>query len=85
MESILTDADKEVVRQMTYAGSYSREKADRYVNTVEAIVARYCAKAEQRGAERALREAANTPWEPWHAAGHQWLIDRADLIARNQL
>lgn len=38
MSGLLTDEEREAVRNMAYAGSYSQEKAARYVRTVEAII-----------------------------------------------
>lgn len=35
-----------------------------------------------KGARQALLDAADAPWEPSHAAGHQWLRDRAEAVAR---
>jgi len=48
----LTEEEREEVRQMSYAGGFSQEKAARYVKTVERIIA---ARVEQ--AEAALRES----------------------------
>ena len=38
------------------------------------------AERDARAKAEALREAADAPWEPSHAAGHQWLRDRADRL-----
>ena len=72
----LTDAEREEVRRMAYAGSYSREKADRYVATVESILAARLAEAEQaaepRGAERVLAERdalAQAMWDAYVVLG----------------
>lgn len=38
VSGLLTDEEREAVRNMAYAGSYPQEKAARYVRTVEAII-----------------------------------------------
>lgn len=62
----LTDEEAETIRRHAYAGSYSRERADRYVREVEAIVA---SRTEPLRAEverlAALRERVAETVEPW--------------------
>ena len=71
MSTYLSDEDRETVRQMAYAGSYSQEKAARYVTTVEGIVARKVAEAlaEQR---KGIAQAIEALPGPGHVGIKGW-------------
>lgn len=84
MAEWLDDEDREAVRQMAYAGSYSQEKAARYVTTVEGIVARKVAEALREAAiEGPLHFAATHTGRDargWNVVEADWLRDRAERL-----
>lgn len=75
----LTEAEREVVRRMAYAGGYSNEKADRYVHQVESILAaRLAARdAEWRQAIEALPDQMAESW----GHGASWLTTGTTVAA----
>lgn len=96
MSGLLTDEEREAVRNMAYAGSYPQEKAARYVRTVEAII-----DARVRAAKvEALREAADDfatgAWAEAFLTGEvvddesavrateAWFLARADRIEEDR-
>lgn len=73
----LTEADYALLDEaLNKAEPNIHGTAEALVFGVKAIVARHRAEA----AREALLSAADAPWRPDHAAGHNWLRDRATQI-----
>lgn len=79
----LTEEEREEVRRMAYAGSYSREKADRYVRTVERILAARLAEVAQPAGE--TRVEWGVRWDDGTETSAGWMPDISERMARRTM